>query len=336
MRWWKRSKGKSASAVPRELSARGRQFLRLAAWVIVPVALGVGAWAGLRQLESHVMRRGAETVTTVRVAFTSRPEWMPISLARQIAVELVPPKAEFTADDLTANVYKLAEASPWVATVNKVSKRLTDQPHVALVEIDCRFRMPVARVHTDAPAGGQYAYVDAEAVRLPTDGVPQWMVQTTPSANLPTGRLYFRDGDQLPPGGSVMAVHYITISGVQAAPPPVGRPWQGRDIQDALRLVSMVLSRAYANQITTVDIRNYDGRISRFEPHLRMYAQVGQGPVTDIRFGRFPAPGGGDYEVSPEIKMSHLDDYFLDHGNQLAGLNSYIDLQYDHLIYSTN
>ncbi len=330
----KRSRSRPARP-PRELSDARRKLIRMGAWLALVAAVGTGAYVGLKCLESQVTRRGTAAVRRVQVAFTVKPEWMPISLARQIAAALLPPDAEFADENLAADVYARAAAEAWVARVNKVTKRLTDQPQVAVVEIDCQFRKPVARV-ISGESGEPYAYVDADGVRLPGADVPQWMVQAAPSDLAPSGRLYLRDGDPLPGGADAMGVHYIGIIGVEAPPPPVGQRWAGGDIQDGLRLVSLVMSRSYANQITTVDVRNYDGRISRIEPHLRMYAQIGDGPRTDIRFGRFPAPGGGDYEVSPEAKMSHLDDYFVNHGSRLAGLNSYIDLQYDHLIYSIN
>ncbi len=335
MRWWKRNKAKA----PSEVSLIVRRLVRPIGWLFVLAAVAVSTWIGMQRLEPYVTGRwsGAARVRTVRVAFTDRPEWMPLSLARDIAKALVPPRAEFTNDDLAANIYKLASSSPHVAAVHRVSKHLTADPNTAVVEIDCRFRMPVARIEMGSGNGRDYAYVDAEGFRLPSADVPQWMIQAPPSPQYPKGKWYFfRDSDPLPAGYDARGVHYVTLRGVKASSPPVGRPWEGQDIQDGLRLVSLVLTRSYANQITTVDVRNHDGRISRSEPHLRMYAQVGDGPATDIRFGRFPAPTGGDYEVAPEVKMSHLDDYFLDHGHRLAGLNSYIDLQYDQLIYSVN
>ena len=35
--------------------------------------------------------------------------------------------------------------------------------------------------------------------------------------------------------------------------------------------------------------------------------------------------------VSPERKISYLDQYAEDHGGNLAGVNRYIDLRYDEL-----
>lgn len=320
-------------------SRRRHRLLRACMWLLGLAAVAAGTWVGLKRLERYAIGRGAGArgqITTVHVAFTARPEWMPPGLARDIAQALVPPRAEFTPNDLSESIYRLAAGNPHVAEVRRVTWHGTDQPGTAVVEIDCRFRMPVARIELGSTGRG-YAYMDREGFRLPETDVPQWVIQLAPSASQPKGAMcFFRDGDALPAGAQVQAVHYITIRGAAAPAPEVGQQWPGQDIQDGLRLVALVLTRSYANQVTTVDVRNHDGRISRSQPHLRMYAQVGDSPVTDIRFGRFPTPGGGDYEVAPEVKMDHLDDYFLDHGKRLAGLNSYIDLQYDQLIYSVN
>ena len=335
--WFKKRKPRSAEGAPSEHSPRRRRLLRAGVWLVGLAIAAAGIWFGLHRLERYVVGRWAGfkgEITTVRVAFTVRPEWMPTGLARDIGQALVPPRAKFTTDDLAAGIYRLAAGNPHVAEVRRVAWHPDQEPGTAIVEIDCRFRMPIARVEL---GDSRYAYVDREGYRLPETDVPQWAIQLPPSSWQPKGTTcFFRDGDALAAGAQAQAVHYVAIRGVAAPAPAVGRPWPGEDLQDGLRLVALLLTRSYANQITMVDVRNCDGRISRSQPHLRMYAQVGNGAVTDIRFGRFPAPGGGDYEVTPEVKMSHLDDYFLDHGRRLAGLNSYIDLQYDQLIYSVN
>ncbi|MCJ7543340.1 MAG: hypothetical protein MUP47_02050 [Phycisphaerae bacterium] len=337
--WFRKPKSRSIDWPGWDGRRRRHRLRRASVWLLGLAAVVAGAWVGLKRLERYAVGRGggaAGEITTVRVAFTARPEWMPLGLARDIAQAMVPPRAKFTAQDLSGSIYRLAADNPHVAEVRRVTWHGGDQPGMAVVEIDCRFRMPIARVELSNSAWG-YAYVDREGFRLPEADVPQWVIQLAPTAAQPKGATYFfRDGDLLPTGAQVQALHYITIRGAAAPAPEVGQQWPGQDIQDGLRLVALVLTRSYANQVTTVDVRNHDGRISRSQPHLRMYAQVGEGSVTDIRFGRFPTPGGGDYEVAPEIKMSHLDDYFLDHGKRLAGLNSYIDLQYDQLIYSVN
>ena len=49
-----------------------------------------------------------------------------------------------------------------------------------------------------------------------------------------------------------------------------------------------------------------------------------------------PIPGGGDYVVSPERKLSYIDQYVARNGGRLAGINTYLDLRYDQLHVSIN
>ena len=131
-------------------------------------------------------------------------------------------------------------------------------------------------------------------------------------------------------------IHYVVIDGVRTPPPSPGGKWIADDLAAGVQLVQLVRRRRYYAQITVVDVRNHAQRITRNEPELRLFAQIGRGRPTDIRFGRFPAPGGGDYVVSPRRKMSYLDRYAAGHAGRLAGINSYLDLRFDELHVSIN
>ena len=340
----KKDQAKRSAKEAESVHSRAGVVARAFAWLVVLAGLGAAGVLGMKALERRVLLAQAakKPIVAVRVWFARSPAWLPLSLAREIAYSLVPQGAKFQDAGLTAGAFSRASVNPWIRRVNRVTKRPTSDPAIAGVEVDCEFRKPIARVS----AGGEDAYVDVEAVRLPSRDLPQWVVEV-PASAVPTclqrqpapsgtAQLYFRDTDALPANRPARGVHYIAVVGVQAAPPAVGQPWQGQDVREGLRLVQLVLEKPYANQITTVDVRNYNGRISRGEPHLRMRAQIGDGPCTDIRFGRFPASDGLDYEVSAEEKMSSLDDWYRDHNGTLTGLAAYIDLQYDELHYGVN
>ncbi len=312
--------------------ALGRQFF----WAALAAACAVGVMIGLRGLERRVL--SGQTVpapAAIRVALVDRPAWIPLSLGQQIAASLTPPDAAYYDPELAQTVYSLAEKNPWIARVHSAVKRRMDDPALGLVEVKADYRWPVARVACDR----QYYFVDRQGVRLPDD-VPFWV--KTVSNTEDTEKIYYLDGD-LPPARTagerqrlgIEEINYIVLDGVKAPPPPVGGRWAGEDIQDGLRLVMMVQSKDYAREIVTVDVRNHGYSASRADPQIRMTARVREGRATDIRFGRFPIPGGGDYEISPERKISYLDSYWADHG-RLAGLHSYLDLRYDDLRVSLN
>ena len=312
---------------------RRRNACRRAAWVAVAVVLAGGVVLGMKALERRVLStpRGG-TPVAIRVRLTERPEWMPVTLARRIAESLAPPGADYNDPSLTSAVYRLGGVCPWIRRVDRVHKRPTSDPRVAVVEVTASFRKPVARILIEH----EYVYVDRDGVRLPAGEVPHW-VAAVPGRGDGAGRqVCYIHRDEVPPRFEVKSIHYIVIDGVAGQVPPAGQRWEGDDLAAGLQLIGLVSTRRYANQITVVDVRNHAGRINGNEPHLRMYAQVGRGRPTDIRFGQFPVPGGGDYVVSPERKLRHLDDYVSDHDGLLAGLNSYLDLRYDQLHVSLN
>jgi hypothetical protein len=229
---------------------------------------------------------------------------------------------------LAPEVYRRAEANAWVRRVNRVSKHRYGNAPGGYVEVSADLRRPLARV---LRSDGFHVYVDAERFVLPDVQVPRWVATVAPEGGKPARQVCYLSNAEIPHDQGLAEIHYITVRGVEGDPPAPGQCWQGDDLTEGLKLVQLICTRDYANQITVVDVRNYGGRISRNEPHLRMYAQVGRGRRTDIRFDRFPIGGGADYVVSPERKLQYLDNYVAANGGRLAGVHEYLDLRYDHL-----
>ncbi|MDY6913831.1 MAG: hypothetical protein SVT52_05185 [Planctomycetota bacterium] len=306
---------------------RQRAIRRSLTWMVVTLVLAGAAWAAMEMLERQILsHEAAFGPTSIRVSLADRPGWMPASLARQIEASLCKQQVEFYDRDLTRKVYSLARDNPWIHRVLRVTKRRTEDSKVAMVELWAEFRRPVAKILTDCGD----CYVDAEAVRLPAHQVPLWVaaVAAAESPDSPRQVCYI-DKSEIPPNVQAVGIHYIIIHGVTEPLPPAGRQWQSDALVEGLKLVQLIGTRSYANQITEVDVRNHDGQVPD-EPRLRMWAQVGRSRATDIRFGRFPVTDG-DYVVTPQRKMSYLDGYVADHDGRLAGLDRYLDLRYDEL-----
>jgi hypothetical protein len=306
-------RGGSASTSRRRIPAAG--------WIVVAVLAAAGAGFGMSLLEGRVLggTDGASRLAG-QAAIPDRPAWMPTRLADLIAAAIVPAGADYYDRQLTASVRGSAVACPWVKDVLRVAKFPAQGDRPAFVELQADYRMPVARVLVN----GSYAYLDAEGVRLPADQVPMW------AAGVAADHLsYYIDRGDVPPGLVPREIHYVEIQGVEARPPAVGELWPGDDVLAGLRLIRLFIARAYAYEITAVDVRNFAGRAAADEPHLLMWAQIGETRPTQIRFGRFPRPDG-DFVVSPERKMSYLDEYVEDYG-RLAGTHRYVDLRYDEL-----
>jgi hypothetical protein len=304
---------------------RKRRLRKTALWAVACLAVLIGGAVVLREMEHRVLRDQAIHPAKLRLDLSDRPAWMPLALQRRIVSALVPPRQDAYDRALPEKVYQRAQRNPWIRTVTSVRRRHSDDLDVATLEIQAVFRKPVAKIRV----GGGFVYLDAEGVVLPSDDVPRWVaaVRTGDGA---TRQVCFVQRDEVPPGVTVRPVHYFHIDGAAESTLLVGDTWPGEDVAAGLRLIALLADKPYANQISMVDVRNHEGRISREEPHLRLFAQKDQNTATDIRFGRFPRPGG-DFVISPERKMSYLDEYVKTHDGRLAGGNAYLDLRFDQL-----
>ena len=312
--WWK-------SISPQRRKVAGQVL----GWsVLIVVAAGAVIMA-LRAMERQVLTVQTPNPTSFQLRIAHPPEWMPGSLQRRIEAALTPRRRNTHDPQLPEKVYQLAMANPWVRSVQKVRRCRSNNPDPAILELDADFRRPLARLATETG----FAYLDADGVRLPSEQIPHWVMR----ASRPNGtgrQVCFIDREEIPPGQHAKPIHYVLIDGVRRAAPPVGQKWPGEDLADGLRLVSMIVERPWANEVTVVDVRNHARRISRDEPQLRLFAQVSKGQATDIRFGRFPHEDA-DFVVAPARKISYIDEYVAGHGGRLAGINAYLDLRYDQL-----
>ncbi|MBI5725436.1 MAG: hypothetical protein HZA50_15880 [Planctomycetes bacterium] len=296
-------------------------------WIVFLEIFAGGGYFLMQHLDRQVQASQSQ-VEEFDICIDAAPGWMPDSLMKQIEQSMSPAGLLFSDKALAGEVYRLAEANPWVKRVVRVEKQTRDDRGVVVVVAE--FRKPLARVLGDV----REMFVDEEGVVLPSHQAPRYAAWVEGSEDGRTD-YYVNDAD-IPPGSTYSALHFVVISGASGLPPPVGCKWASADLAAGINLVKLVMGRSYASQITVVDVRNYNGRISAGESHLRMYAQVGKDRPTDIRFGRFPNPGGADYVISPDRKMLYLDSYAEDHNGRIAGFHSYLDLRYDHLHVSIN
>jgi len=319
-------KTKRLSAVS---GAHRRNGARILGWMVGTVVAAGTAAAGMFALEGRIINgRTGSFPTELRAELTEAPEWMPDRLRADIERCLLPAGAEYYDKQLTDKVRLRALANPWVRGVRRTSKHPSGRDKPATLAVDAEFRMPIAR----AMAGGGYAYLDMDGVRLPAGQVPRW-ASWDPAR--PERKAYHIDHSTVKAGRQVCPIHYMLIVGVETEPPPRAGQWLGDDLAAGLELVRLVAAKSYAYQITEIDVRNYDGRIDPNASHLRMWAELDRCKPTEIRFGRLPK-GEGDYVVSPQRKFSYLDKYAEDHNGRLAGINAYIDLRYDELHLSIN
>ena len=327
LRWW----GDLPERRRKEISGR---LMR----VCVVLAIAGVLVAGAKVLESAVLSSTRlDAPKVIYIELRPIPEWMPKTLSREIARSLGPQGVRFGDRGLAAAIYARAEANPWISKAHHVRKRRGDGPDTARVEVRVEFRRPYARVqHSDLRG---YVYVDPRAVVLPDPPggpqVPKWRAKVAGARGKSPRWAHFADESDIPASlrGAAKRIQYVIVLGVISPPPAPGQTWRSDDLADGLMLIDLIAARRYRNEITAVDVRNHGGRLSPTEPHLRMFAQLGRGRRTDIRFGRLPA-GEGDFVVSPERKMSYLDDWASRHNGRIAGTCTWIDLRYDEIHHS--
>jgi len=293
--------------------------------LLILTCLAIGA-AILWAMERSVLnRQGSAGPVSYRVELTDTPGWMSHALVRELH-EALTPQVSFTDESLCREVYRLVEKNPWISDIQQVRRFRRADRNEGVIMVTATYRQPIARVQYDH----RTYFIDTHGVVLPFDSVPKW------AAKIGEHYRYYTSEDAVPLTARPMRIHYTTIQGVTTPPVEVGETWVADDLKHGLRLIELINTRHWANQITVVDVRNHKRRISESEPELRLYAQQGRGRSTDILFGRFPFPQGGDWVISPDRKIKYLDDYVSEHNGKLAGINSYIDVRYDELHISVN
>jgi hypothetical protein len=317
---WRRNSQSS----PPTPSQRPLRWANVALTASIVLAVGVVVVLGLRMLERRTVRSpGTDNRLTEAQIQINRHWWMPQELARSIAWSLRPPtQMSIDREHLAQEVYDRALSHPMVRSVEPVRLQRTSNPRKDLVVVKAAFRRPVARV-----AGPQgYAYVDGEGVRLPVDMIPAWVRPGRDGKDE-----YFLNVGGRRPTPDCRAIHYILINGVASPVPAVGHKWEGQDLADGIRLVELISSHPWANQVTSVDVRNHGRAVGTDEAQIAMVAQRGQSKVTTIRFGRFPLDEEASYMVPTDRKLAYLDEYAQRHDGSIAGLNDWLDLRYDRL-----
>lgn len=284
--------------------------------------------AGAKMLETAVHdHRPDQPTMQIFVQLENVPAWMPYALADHLARAVGPPKTDYDDPDFLAEVYRRAERIPWFAEVHRVRKRRDASAGRCYVVVEAAYREPLACVQRE---DGRTVFVSADRCVLPAEQVPLYrVVQHDAGGEVLDWRNYASLAD-VPETvlEKVRRIHYVRIQGVSSRPPQEGRIWEAADLADGLRLVKLFRRKSYFEEITAVDVSNFNRRRRPGDADLRMYAQSGRTNRTAILFGRFPDTGG-DYVVAPDRKAENLDRVVAENGGRLAGIGRDVNLQHD-------
>jgi len=263
-----------------------RLLFRPRVWACLFFLVGLGFAA------HYQWKRGAPTIarhpqyqlTAENIQITSPPPWIRCDLKSQVLRDagLTTLSVLDDWDTLSQSVKDAFEFHPWVASVERITKRLP-----ASLEIELKYRRPVAAVESRDSNGISFLPVDEHAVRLPEGDLTDAELRYLPRISGVTGRPLVGDSwnDARVVGGAKLAA-------------ALGDVWQ------RLRLVEIIaaLHSAASNdsQSFTYDI----------------ITQGGTRVVWGAAPGQEPTAGESAFDQKRKLLM----DYAAQHG-QLESIN---------------
>jgi hypothetical protein len=241
----------------------------------------------------------------LKVVLKSKPAWMSDFLAGQIAATVPRARSSAFDHDLLVSAVAKLQGNPWVQKVHQVRRVYGDAPGDTL-EVDCDFRSPVALVHS----ADAYWLVDNDGVKLPE----QFAADELPK--IITGR----DGK----------MNIRVIDGVRQPAPEAGKQWVGQDLGAGLELVKLFYGKPFLEEVPSIDVSNFAGRVRRGDPQLVLKTRYG----TQVWWGRPVSAKDFFVEVPVARKMQILEATVQQRGRVDAG-KSYLDVRYeDYLVPS--
>lgn len=264
-----RSKDKRPNSGPRISPALLLAAGKASLWVASLVAIGFG----LHSLDAfaHDLHRAAPPA----LEFVDLPDWLHRPEHAPVVEELRQSAGLFKDDDvadrdLCARVAANLGGSPWLKSVNRVTKC------PGLVRVHADIRQPLTMVAFD-----QRAYlVDLDGVRLPREMA----------------------------AADVDPQEWIVLQGVRGPVPKVGESWNGNEIRPGLQLIRLLNERSAAGclscraELKAVDASNFDLRKAPLDGQLRIITRTG----TCIEWGMPPGEEAG-IERTAKGKLDLLD-----------------------------
>ncbi|HEX3356975.1 MAG TPA: hypothetical protein VHS31_08395 [Tepidisphaeraceae bacterium] len=268
------------------------------------VFAGLLAFAGYAARD-YVTRTVAFPPTPPKVVLLNRPAWMSDLLAEQIVRAAKPLGAHSAFDhQLLVDIDRILRASPWIREVRQVRRAYESSPGDT-VEIDCDYRAPVALVQWK----DTFWLVDGDGYKLPAEFT---------GAQLPQVML-----------GADHKMNIRLITNVLYPPAPTGKKWPGNDLVAGLDLVKLLYAQPWAEEVNTVDVRNYSSRVDANDAQLALGTRHG----TTIKWGR-PINGGNDFfvEIPVQRKIDVLKRIITQYGRIDAG-QPWVDIRLDQPVY---
>ncbi len=277
----KKSSSKAGpTGIARLLSEDAAGLRRGVLTALTVTAVGVGVMVAMRRLESHVHALTHFDRVQLWVEWEACPPFLQnadnIHILRSLEHEIALTASDTILDEGLAMRVATALSRPDIGWVKRI-ERVVVRPD-GRISILCDFREPTAYI----AMGSRCFLVDSEGVRLPGEYAPE----------------------------ECELSRMLTIRGVEALEPMVGDMWTGEDVVAGLRLVTMLERQPFRDQVASINVENFNGRISRNQPHLVLATNR---PGSRIWWGRPPDQEQG-IENTARQKLALLQQLYSEYG----------------------
>jgi hypothetical protein len=170
-------------------TAKKRQPLfRRSAWVSIflLISLAIGAQLAWNRTKPQIAHDSHYLLTIDKIHIPPTPPWIRSDIKTQALRDANLVGTLSVLDDgdaLSARIKQAFEFQPWVASVNRITRRLP-----GTLEVDLVYRKPVAAVESSDSRGVMFLPVDEQAVRLPESDLTDAERRYLPRISGITGR----------------------------------------------------------------------------------------------------------------------------------------------------
>ncbi|HVT27099.1 MAG TPA: hypothetical protein VHE81_03690 [Lacipirellulaceae bacterium] len=184
---------------------------RVWACLAIVVGLGIGAHFLWQHEEPSVARDPHYLLTAECVHITPPPKWIRSDVKTQVLRDSGLVGAVSILDNwesLSHRIKSAFELHPWVESVVRISRRLPSS-----LDIELKYRRPVAAVESNDANGVMYLPIDAHAVRLPDGDLTETERRYLPRISGITGRPLVGDDwdDPRVVGGAKLAAQLFDV-----------------------------------------------------------------------------------------------------------------------------
>src|SRR4051812_33944805 len=168
---------------------KGRRFrIRPRVWACLAMLVGLGFGAHFLWLRAAptVARDPQYVLAAERIQITPPPAWIRSDIKTQVLRDSGLVGTATVLDDwdsLAKRVKDAFELHPWVASVERITRRLPSS-----LDIEVKYRRPIAAVESSDPTGVMFLPIDAHAVRLPESDLSETERRYLPRVSGITGR----------------------------------------------------------------------------------------------------------------------------------------------------